>query len=62
MSIQTPDQGLGFVFGAAPWNADACVGRLRQSLTHLEVGSFLCSPPAFASTPHNADSQFTGVA
>jgi len=47
---------------AAPWNADACVGRLRQSLTHLEVRSFLCSPPAFASTPHIADSQFTGVA
>ena len=58
MSIQTPDQGLGFVFGAATWNADACVGRLRQSLTHLEVRSFLCSPQAFASTPHVADSQF----
>jgi len=43
---------------AAPWDADAGVGRLRHSLTHLGVRSLLCSPAAFASTPLVADSHF----
>ena len=55
-----PDRGLGFFIGGAV-DADARVGRLRQSLTHLQVRSLLCSPPAFASTPHGADSRFGGA-
>ena len=47
-----------FDFGAAPWTAGACVGRLRQSLTHLGVRSLLCSPSAFAATAQGADSPF----
>ena len=43
-------------------DADACVGRLRRSLTHLEVRSLPCSPSAFASTPHGADSRFADAA
>ena len=43
---------------AARWAADACVGRLRRSLTHLEVRSLACSPSAFASTAQRADSRF----
>ena len=38
--------------------ADACVGRLRRSLTHPEVRSLSCSPPAFASTTHGANSRY----
>jgi len=50
--------GVEYIVLAAAWDADARVGRLRQSLTHLEVRSLLCSPPAFASTARGADSQF----
>ena len=49
----------GFLIGAAARDADAGVGRVRRSLTHLGVRSLLCSPTAFASTPLVADPQFT---
>jgi hypothetical protein len=43
---------------AAAWTAGAFVDRLRRSLTHLEVRSLSCSPPAFAATTQAADSHF----
>jgi hypothetical protein len=59
IAISIPDPvGLGSSILTARWAADARVGRLRRSLTHLQVRSLLCSPAAFASTVQRADSRF----
>jgi hypothetical protein len=47
---------------AANWTTDACVGRIRRSLTHLLVRSVSYSPPAFASADQSADSRFAAFA